>query len=109
MQPDGYLLVEISRELANQWDPQRKGFEDEAKSEYKFLFRDMRDKSGTEHDCCRVGWTIQDGFLWLFWDKDSEQGHSQVNRTLINLSHILSFEVHTNSEEYQAWLRKERK
>jgi hypothetical protein len=108
LEPDGFLRVEVSMELANAWDPMEKGFELDSQQTYDFLFRDMRDKGTGLHDCCLQGWQIQDGFLWLFWKPESEPGHAGVNRQLINLNQILNFEVHTNSEEYIQWARENR-
>jgi hypothetical protein len=81
--PDGRLVVTVSRELANAWDPRSEGFEHLAEDTYTYWFKEIR--SHMRLDGC---------FLINFADDHPERANTRLE---IPLVHILAIEVHMNS------------
>lgn len=104
MEPDGFIRMEVSEELANCWDPVE--YPNKAKQTYDFLFKHMRDKSDGMHDCCRSGWSTDSIGITFYWDPKGEMGFS--NRQTIPWRSILNFEVIVNSDKYIEWRRANR-
>jgi hypothetical protein len=88
MQPDGKLVVIVSKELAYAWDPS-----DAPEQTYTYALKDIR------------GWTEQFYGLQIRYANDSEQYKSGCNRVVIPWAQVLYYEVFTNSEEYIMWAK----